>query len=663
MGCFTTLGVWVCVVMSQVQICTGFITITTVKSDDDIIIERYGSIVLGAHPGTTVMAQFIFDNLTAHKIPYNMDIQSATSQRVGQLTIWDYLYFTGQTQLVPVALEVSTTVNHVVINLHKMRKGFCYEYHYATERLYLDMACPAVIEKHSPRGVYDVQENVWTHNKTIPVSFSFNAVHSTGACVEPKKQETHANIIPGVSLDLPCNDTTYSQLASNDHKLHVYYNTSAQKMTIYGPRSPDDYIDSVGTITILVLTLCVWLYWMHDLHARLRQAIQILHTPNPTYITAAIQTEQTLTQLYNVPTIWEDILGALNGATYNHIHNMEREKLTQVPHYDRYIYISMQNQAIWRVITYYQIVLLDVVILVASTIFMHSFRGRAALYTEEAVALVGDTFVCRYLVWWAVLCSFVLPLLVCMITVYGTIGSMDETSIETTRLRRWFSWGYDDLLTSVWSRLLVNMSILSIGSTAMYYIGYFFFGSTTIGTIGVVMLPVLILIGSNWYKIQAYLCVFFPVDTMLLLFLRWMVEVLILTTIHMELPSEIDRVYASNYRNAIGLSAGVAILMITGRDLTWILLLYHYQQPTHTLKFILVLLSLSILCGAMLTHTTIFMIGPIFMDSSSLQYYPTGALCTVLGFGMVVLSLATVWSAGTFYRWTHYTDSVNNKQK
>lgn len=641
---------------AQLYSCRGFIDVSTEVVSDELT--RYGAIMLGANPGLYTVVQFIYDDVSLHQVPIAFKWHSTTVRTVDETTIWEYVYFNGQQQLIPLQFQRSETASSVTINLKLLRYGFCYEYHYESERLYLDMVCPAVIKKHYPSTIYDVERNRWAYNTTANIRVSFTAPYSTGGCASPGVM--YARVLPNTVLQLPCKDAVYSELALHHHKLHLYYDTQTRNMTIFGPREADDYVDAVGTITLLMLALCIWLYWMRDLHGLVQQTVYVLHTPNAAYINAAAPMEQKVSQLYAVTSIWEDML-----HTIQHNNNMtiHYTKLTSVPQYDTYLYIAMQNQRIWRIVSYYQIILLDVVILVASTNFLHSFKGHATLYTEEAAALVGDMFITRYLVWWAIACSICMPFIVCIITIYGTIGSLNQDTIQIVRTRRWFTWGYDDVLQSAWRRVIFNVCILSVGSTVMYYTGIYFFGSRTIGIIGVVMIPALVTIGSNWSKIQSYVCVLFPYDTIVLLFLRWAMEVLILTAIHAELPSEIDYVYASNYRNAIGLSAGVAILLITGRDFTWMVLLYRYKRRVTSFAYSMVVLTAIVSCCTLTVHTTIFMVGPIFIDSSSLRYHPTSALYCVVGFGIVLLSFSATWSMWTFHTWTLHKHITNDKQK
>lgn len=122
-------------------------------------------------------------------------------------------------------------------------------------------------------------------------------------------------------------------------------------------------------------------------------------------------------------------------------------------------------------------------------------------------------------------------------------------------------------------------------------------------------------------------------ERQLLLTFRWMLEFIILSTLHASLPTTLNGVLTSTYRNGVGFFMGMAMGMFEGRDIT-LAMYFDSMVPTLSKSRRAVLwiwyLGMGLTSGV---YIAVFMLGPAFIASVQLEHnaevacYMAAAMC------------------------------------
>jgi TM2 domain-containing membrane protein YozV len=123
-----------------------------------------------------------------------------------------------------------------------------------------------------------------------------------------------------------------------------------------------------------------------------------------------------------------------------------------------------------------------------------------------------------------------------------------------------------------------------------------------------------------------------------MLLFRWMVEVVILTTIHASLPTVLNSAIATTYRNSIGFLMGSVLCFAGGRDISWALFYNFYKtRPSFLVRLMLFFFYLTA-AAIVGIYVCVCMVGSVFISSVELEQEKTTAL--LVSMSVVVQSFA-----------------------
>jgi hypothetical protein len=109
-----------------------------------------------------------------------------------------------------------------------------------------------------------------------------------------------------------------------------------------------------------------------------------------------------------------------------------------------------------------------------------------------------------------------------------------------------------------------------------------------------------------------------PHDTTMIYCVRWLTEILILTTTTINMPYDINGIYDEGLHNIMGMCIAIVMLLISGRDSAILLMDENLG--------IIIVGTICIATTFVISHATIFGIGSIFGSSGALKGNPDLAL-------------------------------------
>lgn len=320
--------------------------------------------------------------------------------------------------------------------------------------------------------------------------------------------------------------------------------------------------------------------------------------------------------------------------------------------------IEASRQVWQRLCDDYVVIIADMISLCVSAAVISVFNGFALLRGGDVIQLVGIDSARLILFMWVGLIS-VFAVNIFMVMAFGYIDS--ETFKNKQDIKPWPTWkGFALVIGSLIVGVLTyfvfydlegidrSWSILSgvvVSFVFAAWMSSHFFLRAITNDDGVQLLRSLI-VGNNKDRRHQVLLTY-----------RILTEFVVLTTLHATLPTTLDDVVSTTYRNAVGFLMGVVISVICGRDFTWILLHDMTSKGMGPLQTVWRISSVLVYLLGIMVYSSVFLAGPVFITATKLELEPTTALLISVSF------VVQATCAGSIFAIVRFGDIAKEKTK
>lgn len=219
----------------------------------------------------------------------------------------------------------------------------------------------------------------------------------------------------------------------------------------------------------------------------------------------------------------------------------------------------------------------------------------------------------------------------------------------------WFTWGRPVLANlSVWARMAIF--VLAVCSVEIVLVAFWFLlaKNEAYGWVFLTTTPPLLFFGANLTVLRGVISPYYghmyKYDTIMLLALRWAVEVSILTSIHALMPESLDNQSLVNFGDGLSFVLGATMAVVSGRDNTWLL---HLLLQTDVSRWTLTLLCLAGGTFVVLidVHISVFLVGNIYLDTQAMGHKPNEALACSIATVVQLGCVGSIWASHKFKCW------------
>lgn len=235
-----------------------------------------------------------------------------------------------------------------------------------------------------------------------------------------------------------------------------------------------------------------------------------------------------------------------------------------------------------------------------------------------------------------------------LIMVIGRIQYGPEIHISSFH----FTWGFKSLeRRPVWIRSILTVSVLCVIGVVIYAVWIRGIDDETGGIVTAITTTPVVLSWSTPRWVATLLSsddssiIGSRQTTMaaLLVFFSWSVKILVITCMCNNLPFDVAGHLNSTFHSGITFALGIAILVITGRDMAHVLMCARdLSRP----KLWTLVMFLSVITGFVLWYASIFNLGGMFSHSGALQN--KGGLATICSLSFSVFAFAVSFSVSVY---------------
>ena len=308
-------------------------------------------------------------------------------------------------------------------------------------------------------------------------------------------------------------------------------------------------------------------------------------------------------------------------------------------------------QPLWTLLcSQYGVFIIDALLLCVCTDILNVLRGFAVLRGGDAIQLVGIDWALRLLRYnWALLLVVFAFCVVCIMS-YGFSRTLAFQQIQQHYQSPSSVQGLGTVILSGVGTGLVLFFLEDIQSAPLVILCVV--GALFISLVSLFKNTILIWLYTAWnLSLQQH-------EIQLLLMFRWMLEFIILTTLHAALPTMLNDILTTTYRNGLGFFLGLAMCVFEGRDLT--MALYHdWRATTFSTTKRLCLATLYLLAAmASGIYLVVFMLGPALIASIQLEQDPKPALYVASAFGAQAFAMGSLYASQTLTFPTNAVPSI-----
>lgn len=640
-----TMKVLLCLVL--VQVVTG-VHIQVVNKDG--VYYRYGEFQVGANPGITTTFQINLGSCADNVLPSETLRTSTTWELVNSASsnvsnvVTEYLYYTGQKHLLQGTFVVGSG-DKGVLNTCELNVSFCFNHRYEARELFLGQTCPLFATHLHKHAVYNViSASLVGKDEFIPVGLDIE--NTQDDCTS----DNTIKFLDAFSIVLSC--TTDTVVDIEGHPLNIEYDVDHQTMTVYYAVSNRDDTTGGVIVVILVLFLSTWLYWTRHIHDLIRFSITNEQTEgNPVVF------EKTLRKALQHETVYQSLKSTIY-KYQDELYPLVGEKFVPEEVIDKPLAeIAATNRAmIWGTISQFSVMIIDVVVLVGSTTFLASIDKHPNLYHDYTVELVGKAFLDGYLLFWGYVFSVIWPLIIIALVMYASVIEEKFQSETPDRANMiWFTWGLTSFRhLGVGSRLCIYVLSVCVVELVLVAFWFIFANNESYGWVFLVSSPPLLFLAANLNVLRGvispYYAHLYKYDTVMVLALRFTVEISILTAIHALMPESLDQQSLINFNDGMSVVLGGTMAVITGRDLTWML---HLLLRSDVSRCTLTLLCIFGICVMVILdmHVSVFLLGNIYLDTQALGHKPHEALACSIACVIQLGCIGSIWASNRFQSW------------
>jgi hypothetical protein len=297
-------------------------------------------------------------------------------------------------------------------------------------------------------------------------------------------------------------------------------------------------------------------------------------------------------------------------------------------------------QPIWTLLcTHYGVFIIDALLLCVCTDILNVLRGFAVLRGGDAIQLVGIDWALRLLRYnWALLLVVFAFCIVCIMS-YGFSRTLAFQQLQQRYQSPSSVQGLGTVILSGVGTGLVLFFLEDIQSAPLVILCVA--GALFISLVSLFKNNLLVWLYTSWnVSLHQH-------EVQFLLMFRWMLEFIVLTTLHAALPTMLNDILTTTYRNGLGFFLGLAMCIFEGRDLT--MALYHdWRATTFSTPKRLGLAALYLLAAiASGMYLVVFMLGPALIASIQLEQDPTTALYVASAFGVQAFAMGSLYASHT----------------
>ena len=611
---------------------------------------RYADFKVGAFPGVLTTFEINFGSCAPNLLPVDALRSSTTWRQVNTNAssnvtniVTEYLYYTGQKNLVRAdfVLDAGGTIG--ILNTCAMNLTFCYSYKYESRELVLAEGCPLSATHMYKKAVYTGINSTLKGNHLLELYEDVNGGSSCLTDVEVWFQKAF-------SIKIPC-DVQVVDIET--YPLNIEHDPGQHTLTVYYAFRERDNTTGAIIIIVLVLFLSTWLFWTRHLHILIRFSITREQTEgNPVefekVLRKAIRHETILQSVKSYIFKYKDELYPFVGEEFKPDEKIDKG-LAEVAATNRVM--------AWDSVCKFSVIVVDIIVLVGSTTFLASIDKHPTLYHDYTVELVGETFVTQYLLFWAYFFSIAWPLFIMALILYGSVideGFQDKT--PSPEEISWFTWGKKSFkLLSIGARIAIFILVVCIIEIFLGVFWILLAKKEAYGWIFMVSCPALLFFGANLNVLRSaispYYAHMYKYDTIVLLMVRWSVEIMILTSIHALMPESMNNQSLMNFDDGLSLALGATMTVVTGRDLTW---LWHLLLLSDISRWTLSLMGIFSVCmtAVIIIHASVFLVGNIYLDTASLSHKPQQAISCSISTVVQLFSVGSIYASHKIQCWT-----------
>lgn len=325
------------------------------------------------------------------------------------------------------------------------------------------------------------------------------------------------------------------------------------------------------------------------------------------------------------------------------------------------LYLRMQlpgtSQQVWeRVSVAVSTQVTDVYVMAASLVIALAINQNHNAYSFEALQMVSKEFVDIAIMTFAFVLVPFISIGVLFALIVGNIlygKQKHELSIE-----KWFSWGSITLGERPWQfRCVVAVLVFSVGTVGIVLLWvYIVHDNGTAVALGVGTLLTLVHLSNphiveRW--ITSYIDTIETILPLLLLFLRWGFECVVIMCIQFYLPIDVMGTLMPRFHVGVGIGLGCELLIITGRDIATMIRIGK-NRLSSKISFGVEIVILLCMSGCVILIVSVFSLGAMFANSEALRNKESLSLGTSVAVSTVIfVGSFVVWSVdnvGTFPR-------------
>lgn len=293
---------------------------------------------------------------------------------------------------------------------------------------------------------------------------------------------------------------------------------------------------------------------------------------------------------------------------------------------------------------------------IGSTTFLASIDKHPNLYHDYTVELVGTAFLNGYLLFWGYVFSIFWPLVIILLIMYANVIEEGFQSKTPDRLNMiWFTWGQQSVKElGTGARLAIFVLLVCIVEIVLVAFWFLLAENEAYGWVFLLTSPPLLFFAANLNVLRGvispYYAHLYKYDTLVLLALRFSVEISILTSIHALLPESLDKQSLVNFNDGMSLVLGGTMAVIIGRDMTWII---HLLLQSDVSRCTLTLLCICATCVVVMLdiHISVFLVGNIYLDTQALGHKPHEALACSIACVIQLGCVGSLWASTRFKCW------------